>query len=58
MEDKRSEEIKQRNSYETVEYKCPVCGAIASQTWTKTMNELFLKQIEGTICPDCDDRSK
>ena len=58
MEDRRSERMKQKYPYETVEYKCPVCGAVASQTWTKKMNELFLKQIEGTVCPDCENRGK
>lgn len=39
--------------YETVEYKCPGCGAVASQTWTKIINKLWLRQIEGTYCPNC-----
>jgi len=38
MEDRRSERMKQKYPYETVEYKCPVCGEVASQTWTKKMN--------------------
>lgn len=44
---------KSKPRHETVEYKCPGCGAIASQTGTKTLNDTWLKQIEGTYCPDC-----
>ena len=56
IDDKRSEQMKKKNPYETVEYVCPECGAIASQTWTAFMNKLFIEQIEGTVCPDCEER--
>jgi len=43
-----------RKYYETVEYACPGCGAKASQTWTKPMNEMRMQQIRGTFCPNCE----
>lgn len=36
--------MRKRYEYETVTYKCPGCGAAASQTWTKEMNILFEKK--------------
>jgi len=53
---RRSERSEKKYPYETVRYKCPECGAEASQTRTKEMNELFLKSIEGTFCPDCENK--
>jgi len=48
----------EKKEYERVEYACPGCGTIASQTWTLEMNKLFLEQIQGTMCPNCTEGKK
>jgi len=45
---------KNKPKYERIEYACPGCGVIATQSWTKLVNDLWLQQIKGTFCPNCE----
>lgn len=39
---------------ETVIYKCPKCGREARNTGTQKFNKIWLENITGTVCPDCE----